>query len=59
MTAQTPAQRQAQRKARQIAAGLKMFKRWAHQDDHGALSTAADALERQRIERTLAGAARK
>jgi hypothetical protein len=59
MTAQTPAQRQAERKARQLAAGLKMFRRWAHPDDFGALSSAADELERARIERTLSGAARK
>jgi hypothetical protein len=51
MTAQNPAQRQAQRKARQLAAGMKMFRRWAHPDDHGPLSEAADDLERRRIER--------
>jgi hypothetical protein len=31
-----------------------MFRRWAHPDDFGALSSAADELERQRIERLAA-----
>jgi hypothetical protein len=48
MTAKTTAQRQAQRKARQLAAGLKMFKRWAHPADHAALTQAAEKLEAAR-----------
>lgn len=50
MAAQTAAQRQAQRKARQLAAGMRIFQRWAHPDDHGPLSEAADDLERKRAE---------
>ena len=46
--AKTPAQRQAERKARQIAVGLVQWKRWVHPDDVPALREMADKLEAQR-----------
>ena len=47
--AKTPAQRQAERKARQLAAGLVQFKRWAHPDDVPALTEYAEKLARKRL----------
>lgn len=47
-TAKTPAQRQAEHKARQIAAGLVQLKRWVHPDDMPALQETADKLARRR-----------
>lgn len=46
--AKTAAQRQAERKAREIAAGRVHFKRWVHVDDAPALHELADKLERKR-----------
>jgi len=46
MTAATPAQRQADRKARETAAGRVQFKRWVHPDDVPALHAEAERLER-------------
>jgi len=48
MTAQTSAQRQAASKARFIAAGLRVFKVWAHPADHAALAALAAKLARKR-----------
>ena len=48
MTAKTPAQRQAERKARELAAGRVQWKRWVHPDDVLALSEYADKLARKR-----------
>ena len=47
-SAKTPAQRQAERKARQLAAGLVQFKRWVHPDDVPELADAAEKLARKR-----------
>ena len=44
----TPAQRQAERKARQLAAGLVQFKAWVHPDDVPVLREAAEKLARKR-----------
>ena len=49
--AKTAAQRQAERKAREIAAGRVQWKRWVHPDDVPALAEYADKLARKR-ERT-------
>ena len=46
----TPAQRQAEHKARQLAAGLVRFKRWVPPGDVPALHEAAAMLARQREE---------
>lgn len=46
--AKTPAQRQAELKARQLAAGLVQFKRWVHPDDMPALQETADKLAKRR-----------
>ena len=46
--AKTPAQRQADRKARQIASGLVQFKRWVHADDVDAMREAAAKLDQRR-----------
>jgi hypothetical protein len=48
VTAKTPAQRQAERKARELAAGRVQWKRWVHPDDVLALSEYADKLARKR-----------
>lgn len=48
MTAKTAAQRQAERKARQLAAGLVQWKRWVHPDDMPALAEYADKLAKKR-----------
>jgi hypothetical protein len=46
--AKTPAQRQAERKARELAAGKVQWKRWVHHDDVPALTEYADKLARKR-----------
>lgn len=46
--AKTPAQRQAARKARELAAGRVQWKRWVHPDDVPALVELADKLARKR-----------
>ena len=51
MTAKTAAERQAARKARELAAGRVQWKRWVHPDDVPALAEYADKLARKR-ERT-------
>jgi hypothetical protein len=48
MTAKTPAQRQAARKARLLAAGFVRWVRWVHADDVPALREAADRLQQAR-----------
>lgn len=48
MTAKTPAQRQASRKARLQAAGLVRFSRWVHADDVQELRALAQRLQRAR-----------
>lgn len=45
----TPAERQADRKARETAAGRVQFKRWVHPDDVPALHAEAERLERKRL----------
>lgn len=47
-TAKTPAQRQAERKARELAAGRVHWKRWVHPDDVPAMAEYADKLARKR-----------
>ena len=49
MTSKTPAERQAERKARQFAAGLVQFKAWVHPDDVPLLREAAEKLARRRL----------
>ena len=46
--AKTDAQRQAARKARELAAGRVQWKRWVHPDDVPALTECADKLARKR-----------
>ena len=46
--AKTAAQRQADRKARELAAGRVQLKRWVHHDDVSALAEYADKLARKR-----------
>ena len=46
--ARTTAQRQADRKARELAAGRVQFKRWVHADDATKLHELADKLEKRR-----------
>ncbi len=46
--AKTAAQRQADRKARELAAGRVQWKRWVHPDDVLALTECADKLQRKR-----------
>jgi len=48
MTAKTPAQRQADRKTREIDAGRVHYKRWVHPDDVPALTEYAEKLARRR-----------
>ena len=50
------AQRQAERKARQIAAGLVQFKLWVHPDDVPPLTAYAEALARKRVRKVQTGA---
>lgn len=47
-TAKTAAQRQAERKARKLAAGQVQWKRWVHRDDVPALAEYADKLAKLR-----------
>lgn len=47
----TDAQRQAERKARELAAGRVLFKRWAHPDDKAALAEYAEKLAAERAKR--------
>jgi len=49
VTAKTDAQRQAERKAREAAAGRVQFKRWVHPDDVPAMHAEAERLERKRV----------
>lgn len=51
----TPAQRQADRKARELAAGRVQWKRWVHPDDVPALTEYADKLARKRARSERAG----
>ena len=48
MTSKTAAQRQAERKAREIAAGRVYWKRWVHRDDVPAMAECADRLAAKR-----------
>ena len=48
MAAKTAAQRQAERKARELAAGRVQWKRWVHPDDVPALAEYAEKLARKR-----------
>ena len=54
ITAKTAAQRQAERKARELAAGRVQWKRWVHPDDVSALAALADKLERKRAKQKAA-----
>lgn len=47
-TAKTAAQRQAERKAREEAAGNKHYKRWVHPDDFAALDELVAKLAKRR-----------
>lgn len=53
MTAKTAAQRQAALKARRIAAGFVMWKRWVHQDDVEAMTLYADRIAKKRARAEL------
>lgn len=46
--AKTAAQRQAERKARELAAGRVQWKRWVHPDDVPALAKYAGRLAKKR-----------
>ncbi len=46
--AKTAAKRQAERKARELAAGRVHWKRWVHPDDVPALTEYAEKLARKR-----------
>jgi hypothetical protein len=46
--AKTAAQRQAERKARELAAGRVQWKRWVHRDDVPVLKELADKLRQER-----------
>lgn len=48
MSAKTPAQRQAERKARELAAGRVQWKRWVYPDDVPALAEYAKKLDQIR-----------
>ena len=48
----TAAQRQADRKARELAAGRVQWKRWVHPEDVPALAEFADKLARKRAKQT-------
>ena len=54
--AKTDAQRQADLKARRLAAGLVQFKAWVHPDDVPALQEAADKAARRRTRLAKRGA---
>lgn len=47
--AKTAAQRQAERKARELAAGRVHWKRWVHPDDLPKMVELADKLARKRL----------
>ncbi len=51
----TDAQRQADRKARELAAGRVQWKRWVHPDDVPALTEYAEKLARKRQRVARAG----
>jgi hypothetical protein len=53
MSAKTNAQRQAELKARRLAAGLVAVRVWAHQADTPAIKALADDLRARRIAQTL------
>ncbi len=53
-TAKTPAERQADRKARELAAGRVQWKRWVHPEDVPALAEYADKLARKRAKQSAA-----
>ena len=53
--AKTAAQRQAERKAREEAAGNKQYKRWVHPDDFAALDELLAKLARKRERKARAG----
>ena len=53
--AKTDAKRQAERKARELAAGRVQWKRWVHPDDVPALTEYADKLARKRARGERAG----
>jgi hypothetical protein len=55
MNAKTAAQRQAERKARELAAGRVQWKRWVHPDDVPALVEFANKLARKRARSERAG----
>jgi hypothetical protein len=46
--AKTPAQRQAERKARELASGRVQWKLWVHPDDVPELAEYADKMARRR-----------
>lgn len=48
MTAKTAAQRQAAHKARRIAAGFVLWKRWVHREDVEAMTRYADRIAKNR-----------
>ena len=50
--AKTAAERQAARKARELAAGRVRWARWIHPDDAQALTALADKLQRKRSKTT-------
>lgn len=49
MSPKTPAQRQAERKARQLAAGLMRWSAWVHRGDAQAMTAAAARLAAKRV----------
>ena len=52
MTAKTPAQRQAELKARRVAAGLtQVTNLWAHPEDHAEIRKAAAKAARRRAKK--------
>ena len=53
--AKTAAQRQAERKARELAAGRVYWARWVHHDDVPALKEYAEKLSRKRARSDRAG----
>ncbi len=57
--AKTAAQRQAERKARELAAGRVQWKRWVHPDDVPALAEYADKLARKRARSETEGNAKR
>jgi hypothetical protein len=53
MTAKTSAQRQANLKARRLAAGMVKFTHWVHADDVAALRAMTGELQQRRAFRLL------